>query len=394
MAKAQALIGKAALAGGTALWNHMVRKRKSSGRSVARTKRNRTRSYRRSVSRLRFKRKTLNRKRKQQQVGEWDYSKRNATFGKRPRRDLRYVNRVLNAASERIQFYATQMSAFGGSTGANWLQNRQAALGSALFAPLKIFDVTSCNNVVNAAIQVGPCAQDLLFTNETDTGLVQWINYPAQNWALQTAPEGIAAFDSYPNEKSYLNWVNARFMFYAPTAIPTKIQIDLVRFKDDRLVPSAPINAGAVGYGGVAAATSDAFTCAFWQYMTKKFMWNQIEPMDNTFRRYVKVLKSMTLYMDPKESTDQSSTRYREVNFFANLNKTCNYRWNDTDRVDMRATDTQRVFDGDNKLELHPSRRTFLMVRAVSQRVVGASPVATSNPSFDWFIRTRHTVLN
>jgi len=388
----QALIAKAALAAGTSAWNYMARKRKSASRTATRKPRGRGRGARRSVARLRYKRKSATKK--SQQVGEWDYSKRNATFGKRPRHDLRYVNRVLSAASERIQFYATQMSQFGGVNGANWLMNRQTALGSLLFTPVKLFDVTSCNNVVSGAISVGPCAQDLLFTNETNTAAVQWINYPSQNWSLQTGPESNAAFDSYPNEKSYLEWVNARFMFYAPTAIPTRIQIDLVRFKDDRLVPSAPIGAGAVGYGGVAAASSDAFTTGFWQYMSKKYMWNQIEPMDNTYRKYYKILKSMTLYMDPKESTDPSNTRYREVNFFANLNRQLSYRWQDTDRVSMAATDTQVVVDNDNNVQVHPRYRTFLMVRAVSQRTVAAAPAAASHPSFDWFIRTRHTVLN
>jgi len=384
-----ALAAKAALAAGTSAWNYMAKR----GRAVTKSSRRpRARGARRRAARLRFKRKTRPGQRKTQQAGEWDYSKRNVTVGKRPRHNLRYVDRMLSAHTERVQFYATQMSAFGGTNGANYLANKQAADGAILQAPIKLFDVTSCMNVINNAVVAGQCAQDLWFTNETATATVQWQGYNSQKWALNNAPEASVGYDNFPNEKSYLEWVNARFMFYAPTGLPTKIQIDLVQFKDDRLVPSAPLTGEALGYGGVAAATSDAFTAAFWQYMLKKFMYNQIEPMDNTFKKYYKVIKSMTMYLDPKETTDASNTRYREVNFFANLNKRLNYRWQETDRVNMDASDTQINTDVSNLTEVHPRYRTYIMVRAVAKQATTNS--SANHPSFDWFIRTRHTVLN
>jgi len=346
----------------------------------------------RRTGRIRFTR----RRRRKQTAGEWDYAKESGIYGRKQRTTLRTVNRRLNAHAETVQFVGRGISAFGGTNGNIFCANRQSALGAAIACPCFILDVTSARNIVNNAITEQLCMQRLILTNELDTALVQWVGFPAYNWITQAAPEAATGFDNFPNEKSLIKWANLRMMLYAPTALPTRWQIELVQFRDERLVPSAPQGAGlgSNGYGGVAGASSPAFVAGFWQYMLKKFMFNQIEPMANTYRRYVRVLKRMTVYMDPKESTDASNTRYREINFFAHLNKLANYRWDQTDRVAISTDDTQIELDPQNRTELHPRSRIFILIRAVSGRIVGASDTATVHPSFDWYLRTKHEVLN
>lgn len=365
------------------------RGRKSGNRNVrSRRTRRAVRLARRSYIRTSTKRKRTG------QAGEWDYSKRNAVYGRKPRKNLRYVNKVISASTERIQFVARFLSTYGGTSGAIPLQNRQNGGVGQVLTPCYLLDVTACNNVVAGAITAGPCMQQPILSDETANAQIQWRNFTAWNWVLQDAPETFTAFDSFPNEHSLLNWANVKFLFYAPTALPTKIQIDLVQFLDDRLVPSAPLGTGANGYGGTAGAAGDTFSTGFWQYMLKQYMYNQIEPMANTYRKYVRYLKRMTLYMDPKETTDTANTRYREVNFFANLNRKLDYRWNANDRVGISIDDTQLLSDAAARTEVHPAKRIFVLVRAISGRSVAAAPEPAIHPSFDFYCRTAHSVMN
>ena len=180
-------------------------------------------------------------------------------------------------------------------------------------------------------------------------------------------------YDSQPQEKSLLKWVSAKMMFYAPTTIPTKILIELVSFKDDRLVPGAPVT---------------TFGTAFWQHMTKKMVVSPLESGNTMYKKFYRVHKRIVWNWDPKETTDNSATRYKEVNMFLRLNRKCIYNWDQDDKMNMLTLNEGQVNLADNQTQCRPKYRMFIMIRGLATKTTNFD--ATKHPSFDIVLRTCH----
>jgi hypothetical protein len=102
-------------------------------------------------------------------------------------------------------------------------------------------------------------------------------------------------------------------LFYAPGSQPSKISVQIVRFKDDRLMPEAQ----AVSQIGTPFAT------AFYQSLLKKFMISPIETSNVAYDKYLEILFSETFILNPKESTDPTDTRYRQLDIFKWMSVHC-----------------------------------------------------------------------
>jgi len=268
------------------------------------------------------------------------------------------------------------LSTFGGLTGIVPLATIQTALGATIVAPVHVYDLTSANNIIGgSALNVSP-RLNLSFTNETDTGNIAWIS-DVTTWQNENTQGGTTFTNSYPNGESKLKWINARFLFYAPTVNPTKISIEIVQLRDERLIP------------GAANTGNDLnFATAFWQYIAKKCMTNPIEPMNTKYRRYIKTLKTVEFILDPKETTESNATRYKEVNIFMRLNKTCRYDWQNKDRVNLLNQDPQQNYSQLSNY-VHPRASVFMIVKGLATKSTGYT--STLHPTYDICLRTCHT---
>lgn len=344
--------------------------------------------------RLSTRKRTRNRKRVRttrtregrRPAGEWDYTKRNVQFGRKPRSTLRQAYKLLKSGISKIQYVNYDYTNQFGANGGTYLSNRQTALGAELLCPMYMWDMTSVLQRQGTTNFVPNVRWRVVLGNETITpGSLTWRAEGAISQLVsQTSPGDPLSQVNYVGERGILDWINAKFLFYAPTVIPIRIQVDLVQFRDDNLMPTD----NSSGTYPVNQSTTDARVIAFYQYLLKKFMWTPLESGDQMHRKSIRYLKRMTLYMDPKESTDGTATRYKELNFFANLNRMCDYRWDARDLMAMTTDDTQFASNLQNRITVEPKKRVWLILRATSSYQTAAVDTNAHHPSFDYYIKS------
>lgn len=332
---------------------------------------------------------TITRRKGQNEGQNDDLKQTSIVLGRKPRYTFNLIRNIVKANESRLVYGLRAMSRFGGTAGQKTLLNSQTAAGSELYAPLYLIDVTSAPNDVQGSITLPSTMYYTSFSNEVDTA--SYVKFTASGTAtdhlgLENAPQGGSTIiTNYPMGSSMLRWVQAKMMFYCPTQEPTKINVALVSFRDDRLPP-------AVVSQGSADSKTDAFSISFYQSLLKKYMYNPIDVSDPTVDKYLKYHYSHTFVLNPKESTESVDTRYREIDIFKWLNKKCVYNWSDEDKMSLvSATDFQKNIS-QNKTSVAPRQRLFLMIRALSGYVSNSiAHDTTKQPSFDIVVRTCHS---
>lgn len=317
-----------------------------------------------------------------------DYSKLSASYG----RGQPYVRKQLalvKSNTERTIWVYRNINKAWGQAGANVLASVQTgALGTAVAAPVHIFDLTCVPNA-NGTTAVGQTTGHALgFTNETSSSSVTWTNLNTNvagstQWQAMTAPN--ANPERMEGGMSYLDWVNCKLLFYAMSQFPTKLQIDIVQFRRDILVPAPD------------AGTSTTEADAFWQSLSHVYMWNPIHPVNGNYRKNLKVLKSITVEMDAKETDENTPCRYKEVNLFLKLGRKLNYRWLEQDQAGFGATGPTaeiQINTSANQPRVHPRARIFLMIRSVTplQFPLGTSTSANT-VTYDISLTKKHLNL-
>lgn len=317
-----------------------------------------------------------------------DYSKVSASYG----RGQPYVRKQLalvNSNTERTVWVYRNINKAWGQAGANVLASVQTgALGTAVAAPVHIFDLTCVPNA-NGTTAVGQTTGHALgFTNETASSSATWTNLNTNvpgstQWQAMTAPNANA--ERIEGGMSYLDWVNCKLLFYGMSQFPTKLQIDVVQFRRDILVPFPD------------SGTSTTEADAFWQSLSHTYMWNPIHPVNGNYRKYLKVLKSITVEMDAKETDENTPARYKEVNLFLKLGRKLNYRWLEQDLAGFNATGPAaeiQINTSSNQPRVHPRARIFLMIRSVTplQFPLGTSTSANT-VTYDISLTKKHLNL-
>jgi len=299
-----------------------------------------------------------------------DYSKITTSYGKAQP----YVKKQLslvNSNTEKTTWVYRAINKAWGLAGYHWLSSVQpGGTLTSLFAPLHIFDLTCVPNA-NGTTAIGQTVgYHLGFSNETSTASAIWTVLPtnvagSSQWVAMTAPN--ANPERMEGGQSYLDWVSIKMLLYAQSQFPTKVKIDLVQFKRDTLVPSPD--------SGSSTPEADAF----WQSLTHSYMWNPIHPTNSNWKKYLRILKSVTVEMDAKETDEQTPCRYKEVNMFLKLGRKLNYRWLESDLAGFTSTSTieAQTNTAANQARVHPRQRIFLMIRSVSP-LLFPNGVATS----------------
>lgn len=314
-----------------------------------------------------------------------DYSKVTASYG----RGMGYAKKqlkIVTSNTEKTIYYWRNFMKVWGNAGVMRLESNQpGAAGTLLNCPCHVYDITCVSNATGTTSSAATVGYKLGFSADTAAALATWTPLtsmvPLQQWSIMSAPN--ANPDRMEGGQSFLDWVSIKLLLYAATTIPNKVTVDLVQFTRDAFVP-APDD----------FTTMPVEHTAFWQAMIHRHIWNPIHPVNGTHRKYIKVLKSITIEMDPKETDEMSGTRYKEVNLFCKLNRRLNYRWKE-DNIPVVGPSTVGVSSNTvNQNRVHPRARIFLLIRSHSpmQMPLGISD-QTNSVSYDISLTKKHLNL-
>ena len=315
---------------------------------------------------------TLTQTKKQGNSPEGEYSTKTVSLGRPTKQNLRNLWKVQKGETSSTITRMNIYSQFAGVSGAVNLVNTSATPTSGTFlVPMYMFDLSASPNVVNGVTTFPNIGWSAQFGAPNDTTNLTWLN--GNPLSLENTDSPTTAYNSYPMGGDRWIWSQIKLMFYAPTTIPSRFQVDIVQFNDVRLVPGNDVT---------------NFTVAFYQSFIKKFAFSPLEPGNSKYSKYIKTLYSTSFILNPKESTESVSTIYKQLNIFKYFNRNMRYNWDDQDRMNMIQQENQVNTGVDNKTVVHPRARIFLVIRAQARN--GTAYSSTIHPSFDIMLRNKH----
>jgi len=339
-------------------------------------------------------------RRTMESFGQGSLTRSKRSYGRSLRRaSNKYARLMLNATANRLVYGLSDYTTFGGPNGARYLENWFPGAPGPYYTPCHLWDVTCAPNNVSGFINTAQSGYKLCFTDPTSGCNLVWL-------ALSNAVEvlnsghGIASTQSLPNTGSLLRGVSAKFMFYSSATIPSRIRISLIQIRDDRMHPPKIVsgvqdNVGQHSPDGTAFATiTDRSVVSLWQNVVHSYAKNPVcTANNNNVKRQIKVIKSHSFILNPKETSDTSAATYHQFNFYHKFARRMKYNWADDDKVDMRNNDEQFIDAQENKCCVEPKARMYLMVTADSVYNNGAEQVTSGAPSYDIALRFYHDDL-
>lgn len=356
---------------GTAASMYSKRRRASSTKTASKTRAkvgtsSRRRTGSRTVTRRKKTRETT------QPVGE--YSRSTTALGRKPAHTLSAAWKLLDQNISSNVYAYRAYNVFGGTSGAISLQNTSPSTTTGPFnLPMHMWEVTSAMNVIAGNVTAPNVFWTPQLSNPTDTASITWVNNLG-TLSVENTDNATTIVNSYPAGNDTFDWFQAKMVFYCPTALPCRYQIDVVQLTDQRLTPGA---------------ASTPFATAFYQALAKRFAYNPIESGNSRYKKYLKTLYTQSFILNPKETTESVNTIFREVNLFMRMNRRCTYDWEDQDRMNMLGNEGQVNSDLTIKTQVHPRARIFLLIRAQANNAVSYTP--TIMPSYDFVLRMKHS---
>lgn len=306
-----------------------------------------------------------------------EYTRNSTAIGRKPKHTLRAAWKLLDQNKQSVVYGYRNYSAFGGTAGTMSLGNVSATpTTGAMDVPLHMWDLTGCINNVNGGIVAPGIYSRPKFDTPNSPTTVSWVNDGIGSLNVENSDGVVANGQNYPMGSDTLDWVQAKLLFYCPTTLPCRFQIDVVQLKDTRLVP-------------VDATPQPGFQAAFYQALVKKFAYSPLEPCNYKMNKYLKVLHTQTFILNPKESTEAVNTIFREVNIFLRLNRRCTYDWNDKVTTSTLASSIAAETGQDIATTVHPRARIFLMIRGQARNNNTFSSLIM--PSYDIALRMKHS---
>lgn len=403
MKRSRGLVGSAAYAAGAgvAAMARLAKRLKSNAkRRRPKVTLRSTRRKRRVRSKTRVRR---GRKRNFASTGlPWSVS--GGTFGKRLRTQ-RYINKLVKANKQTsvVTFKnVTSMDSPGGAIPLNHFAD--TGVNNA-WVPIDLYDITSFANLVDGTnINYAKPGWRVCFSGAT--GQPFFVNIygrdadgstASQLWRWEKGPGASNGVANLPHQKDLLKWVSCKLMLYGTNTQAVRYRVQLVQFKNNWLVPElqAP-----------ADVDQKADFINFWQNQMKRLLYNPIMNM-TTRSSGMRVLKSWTVLIQPKETIDQTvAPNFHQLNLFFRLNRLQNYDWaNDLYNTAAGIDDDTFVPEtGYNQEYVHPKARMFIMITATAptgkQGAAALTPgytqgfgsygTAADTPSYDINLRCCH----
>lgn len=334
----------------------------------------------------------------------------------------------------------TGMDATSGAFPLNY-QSAAASPGTNVY-PYYLFDLTG---MPNATVAPSSTATAYLYPNvgyrlnrtRTDAGATELNNqfkYAVTGCVMGKEDGTLGSYFSWlyerkprqiwPMGSAMLDWVDVRLQVYGATNKPTRVNVKLVRFTDEDVVPQAYTMTDAFGTG-IASSDDDPSVSASVNDTLKK--WNEwhmgqvdtliscpIQKRDHlNLGRKMQILYTESIDINPTSNTESDTRGHiKAIKLFKRLNRVT--------RFDHQAQTTAvnnpgsgiagvgpskemdpNIFDyarGDNldenrdmKCYAKKMSRIFLLISA--QSPVDGVFAAASHASFDLIIRRRHSVI-
>lgn len=332
--------------------------------------------------------------------GQGTYSYRRKQYGGRriSRKSAKYARILANASVQRNVYGLDEFTQFGGTNGSFYLSNWNDTGGPGYRVPLHLWDVTAVPNVVDGTVQTAQSGYKLTFDTVTPSSTLKWMAMGnAMNVRNTGAPS--SSSNAYPNASSLLRGIKAKFMFYSSQKIPSKITISLVQILDEKFHPPKTASAGgqldvgiSVANDSLVGSTTDVGTIAFWQQAVQKAAYNPVCINNGNQLKNMRVLKSHSFVLNPKESVDATSATYHQFDFYHKFARRCKYNWQDQKLVttSLQTEDAVAANWSTNKCSVEPRARMYLMVTGTSLYAAGPAADVTGWPSYDVTIRTYH----
>lgn len=307
------------------------------------------------------------------------------------RRGAKYVKHLVRSAVQRNIYGTQEWSAYGGKYGAVPLINFYDTVTPRYTLPVHLYDLTCAPNNVGGTVQTAQCGYQLTCSTNVTVGAT--LSWRALGNPVDVIRSGHTASTSasLPNTSSLLRGASIKMMLYAPTGIPIKYVIQLVQFDDEDYAPTSGIASGSVADAGTSQAVGTTLNvlsqpaASFWLNKMQPYAKS---PVVHQFREGVPKMRSLyskTIIMNPKETTEVSNTKYHQFNLFKALNRQCTYAYEQN--TQWNILDATEVTDNaDNKCCVHPSKRVYLMIRAMAgygAHNTGSFPGMDTNISID-----------
>lgn len=282
----------------------------------------------------------------------------------------------------------------------------QTGTGAPLIAPIYAIDLTSVPNggsTGTASVAYPNSLWRMNYATEIKGSNITWTTFnspPASSASFY--PENVQT-NFQPGPRDILDWVQAKFLFYPATLVPTRINVDIVTFNDDVVVPGG-INATS------GTTVTDSYAKAFWESMMKKYMFSPLENGNsNLEKKFVTYLDRKEIILDCKTNIENEKNHIRQLNIFKRMDRVCVYNWGDTGVMNARPLDSatpqvdQPGTAGEdwitnnavtNQNTVRPGVRVFMLIRAFAGQVQGSADFnAKYHPSFDMVCRVKHSQL-
>lgn len=336
-------------------------------------------------------------KRRQKDMGySGDFTRTKLRGGRHARRGSGpYTRKVVKDSIQRLVYGFDDTTSFGGTSGALQLRNDAATPAAAYTVPCHLWDLTCAPNQAGGTAYSAQCGFQPVFTDTTGaTGRLYWTTLGNAVASVNVPSSGTS---SLVGQRAMLRSVKAKFLFYCPTTLPTRVVMNLVQFRDQRLNPvvssATKVNLNdyqSAGYllpSGVAVTQGDMATGVY-RDLVHSVAKNPVCQTSNHCMKDIKVLWSHQFILNPKESTEPVATRYHEVDLFREFNRSQNFSWDDDSVYDIQTNDQTGYDIAENKCTVHPRARIYLMIRAISG--YGTAFSATVNPSYDMSLRLHY----
>lgn len=311
---------------------------------------------------------------------QWTQAYKQAKFGRLTPR------KIDKLSTERIIYTHRRIGPFN-DYGQQYMLNYQDANGD-LNYPLMLFELNSCNNIVNGAITtqnpVYRMGQYSLTTN------VAWFPVSGQEadgvttnnaWRLESASHSTTSTGAYPLEQAIHKWSSLDLELWGCRNKPTKYHISLVQFSED-VLPS---------YGNATSAATE-----FWQSLIKQYTYSPLAKMEDGYNRNkMKILKQYKVNIDPTANFENDPDPHvRTMKLFYKFNRMSNFSWEYSNPIGMTIAEMGdadwKSKSNQNKTQVHPNARIYVMVRASNYTKITSPNVVdnTTTPSISWRMRT------
>lgn len=311
---------------------------------------------------------------------QWTQAYKQARFG---RLTARKIDRL---STERLVYTHRLIGPFN-DYGKQFMLNFQDTNGDQSY-PLVLFELNSCNNVINGNIFTANPVYRLMQYSLTTSAA--WVPINGQStdgttlqsgWILENASHLNTSTGAFPLEQAIHKWSSLDLELWGCRNKPTKFHICLCQFSED-VLPS---------YGNAGPAATE-----FWQSLIKHYTYSPLAKMEDGYnRKKMKILKQYKVNIDPTASFENDPDPHvKTMKLFYRFNRMSNFSWEFSNGIgqtiaEMSDADWKQK-SNQNKTQLHPNARIYVMVRASNfTKITAPNPVDnTTNPSISWRLRT------